>query len=81
MVRRAKTGRWTHIRVPVELAARIDQLRTTLQTAYVTGRIQVPDAFCERIPAWYTIQHALDEQEARRQRSRKSKVIPKERHA
>jgi hypothetical protein len=64
-----KPARWTHIRVPVELARRIDRLTGELRAAYSAGRVEIPSAMCERIPAWYTIANALDEQEARRARS------------
>lgn len=63
--------RWTHIRVPVELAERISGLAADLQRAYAEGRVEVPGDLCERIPQWYVIQAALDHQQSKRERSRR----------
>jgi hypothetical protein len=65
----SKAQQWTHIRVPIDLAGRLDRLVAEMGRAYSEGRLSVPNAMCERIPAWYVIQSALDEVEARRARS------------
>jgi hypothetical protein len=64
-----RTKRWTHIRVPTVLAARLNLLRDKMQVLYAEGRIEVPNEHVEHIPLWYVIQDALDEKEARRVRS------------
>jgi hypothetical protein len=61
----------THMRMPVELARRIDRLREDMQRAYSEGRVEIPPTLCDRIPSWYVIANALDEQAARRERSRR----------
>jgi hypothetical protein len=61
----------THVRVPVEMARRLERLLERTKRAYAGGRLSVPPAMADRIPVWYVIQKALDEQEARRERSRR----------
>lgn len=61
--------RSTHVRMPVQLAQRIARLRDEAQRAYREGRIDVPSTMVDFVPAWFVIERALDEQEARRARS------------
>jgi hypothetical protein len=70
----ATAKRWTHIRVPVELAERITRLAEATETAYAEGRIELPNAMAEHVPLWFVIANAIDEQEARRERSRRPRV-------
>jgi hypothetical protein len=66
--------RSTHIRVPSDLAARLERLREQMQTAYSEGRISVPTEHCEHIPLWYVIQTLCDEVEARKVRSNRPRT-------
>jgi hypothetical protein len=63
--------RWTHIRVPVALAARLDRMAREMERAYSEGRLSVPGEMCEHVAVWFVIANALDEQESRRERSRR----------
>ena len=65
------TKRWTHIRVPVELAERLNGLAGEMLIAYSEGRLTLPNAMAEYVPAWYVVENALNEQAARRERSRR----------
>jgi hypothetical protein len=67
----ADARRWRVVRIPETLGERLDVLVEQMQRAYAEGRLDVPTAMCERIPPWYAIQAALDEQAARRVRSRR----------
>jgi hypothetical protein len=62
-------GGTAHVRMPVRLIRRINRLRDEMQAAYAEGRISVPTSLCERIPAWFIVEAALDEVEVRRARS------------
>lgn len=66
--------RWTHIRIPVELAERINRLAEQTLAAHAEGRITLPTEMAERVPAWFVVENALDEQEARRERSRRPRA-------
>lgn len=65
--------RSTHIRLPVELAERLERMAREMLQAHAEGRIALPSAMCERVPLWLVIERALDEQEARRARSNRSR--------
>ncbi len=39
--------------------------------AHGEGRLTLPNAMVEYVPSWYVIENALDEQAARRERSRR----------
>jgi hypothetical protein len=72
--------RWTHVRVPVELAQRLTALAGEMLIAHGEGRLTLPNAMAEYVPHWFVIANALDEQEARRERSRrprKKQAAPK----
>jgi hypothetical protein len=66
-----KSPRWTHIRVPVAIAQRINALVEATERAYAEGRVELPSSMADRVPAWFVIDNALNEQEARRERSRR----------
>jgi hypothetical protein len=63
--------RWTHVRVPVALAGRLDTLARKMERDYAEGRVSLPGEMADRVPVWFVIAAALDEQEARRERSRR----------
>jgi hypothetical protein len=44
-----------------------------MQVAHTQGRVKVPNDLAEHIPLWFVIQGALDEVEARRVRSNRSR--------
>jgi hypothetical protein len=62
---------WTHIRVPAALASRLAPLAQQAEANHAAGRSPLPPEHCERCPVWLIIARALDEQEARRERSRR----------
>lgn len=63
--------RWTHVRVPVGLAERLAALAGEMLIAHGQGRLTLPNSMAEYVPAWFAIENALNEQEARRERSRR----------
>jgi hypothetical protein len=63
--------RWTHVRVPTELAERLMIQAGEALIAHGEGRINLPSSMVEYVPVWWVIQNALNEQEARRERSRR----------
>jgi hypothetical protein len=72
-----KSRRWTHVVVPVELAARLNALAGEMLIAHGEGRMALPNAMVEYVPPWFVIANALDEQAARRVRSRRPRVRKK----
>jgi hypothetical protein len=66
--------RWTHVRVPVALAERLTRLAGEMLIAHGEGRVALPNAMAEKVPAWFVVQNALDEQEARRLRSNRPRA-------
>jgi hypothetical protein len=63
--------RWRVIRVPEDLARRLDRLAGEMLIAYGEGRVTVPNSMAEYIPPWFIVETALNEVEARRERSRR----------
>jgi hypothetical protein len=63
--------RWTHVRVPVRLAERLNALAGEMLIAHGEGRLTLPNAMAEYVPLWHVIERALDEVESRRERSRR----------
>jgi predicted DNA-binding protein len=70
----ATAKRWTHIRVPVELAERLTSLAGEMLIAHGEGRVTLPNSMVEYVPAYYVIVNALNEQQARRERSRRPRA-------
>jgi predicted transcriptional regulator len=73
--------RWRTVRLPEDLASRLDRLAAETERAHREGRITLPSEHADRVPLWLAIERALDEVEARRVRSRKprgrkTEVIP-----
>jgi hypothetical protein len=62
---------WRMIRVPAELASRLDRLRDQFQESHVGGRLSLPNEYCERCPLHHVISVALDSLEDHRARSRR----------
>jgi hypothetical protein len=67
--------RWRIIRVPAELAGRLDRLVTEFEQSHVLGRMQLPNAYVEQVPKYYVIERSLDELE--RHRARSSRRAPR----
>jgi hypothetical protein len=65
--------KWRQVRVPEWLAERLERLRDETRKAHVEGRIKLPSAFADKPPLWLIIERALNEQEDRRKRSRRSR--------
>jgi hypothetical protein len=63
--------RWRMIRVPVELASRLDRLVAQFEESHVAGRLSLPNEFCEHCPLHHVISIALDSFEDHRARSRR----------
>ena len=55
--------------MPVELAERLTAEAGEMLVAYGEGRLSLPTALADYVPAWFVIKVALDEREARRARS------------
>ncbi len=68
--------KWRLVRMPESLARRLEVLARAAEKAYSEGRRDLPAAMVDRVPLWYAIANALDEQEARRERSRKPRGKP-----
>jgi hypothetical protein len=62
---------WRMIRVPAELASRLDRLKDQFQESHVAGRLRLPNEYCERCPLHHVISVALDSLEDHRARSRR----------
>jgi hypothetical protein len=58
------------IRVPVELASRLDRLVAQFQESHIAGRLRLPNEYCQECPKHYVISVALDLLEDHRARSR-----------
>jgi hypothetical protein len=65
--------KWRMIRVPVELASRLDRLVAQFEESHVAGRLSLPNEFCEHCPLHHVISTALDSLEDHRARSRRPK--------
>jgi hypothetical protein len=63
--------KWRLVRMPEVLAQRLEVLAHAAEKAYSEGRRDLPAAMVDRVPMWFVVANALDEQEARRERSRK----------
>jgi hypothetical protein len=63
--------RWRMIRVPVELASRLDRLVAQFQESHIAGRLTLPNEYCEHCPIHHVISTALDSLEDHRVRSRR----------
>lgn len=62
--------KWTHIRIPAELKARLERAAQRELDGYAAGNIwELPDEYCDRVPVHYIIKRALDELEDKRRRS------------
>jgi hypothetical protein len=59
------------VRLPIDLARRLDRLVVKFQESHVLGHLRLPNAFCERVPKHYVIEQALDEMERHWERSRR----------
>jgi hypothetical protein len=55
----------------VDLAARLDGMARAMERRYGEGRVTLPAQFAGKVPVWLAIAAALDEQDARRERSRR----------
>jgi hypothetical protein len=66
--------KWRLVRMPETLACRLEDLARAAEKAYAEGRRDLPALMVEKVPLWFVIQNALDEQDARRQRSRRPKA-------
>jgi hypothetical protein len=62
--------RWRMIRVPSELASRLDRLAAQFQELHVAGRLRLPNEYCEHWPLHFVIYIALDSLKDHRARSR-----------
>jgi hypothetical protein len=63
--------KWRMIRVPVELASRLDRLVAQFEESHVAGRLSLPNEFCEHCPLHHVISVALDSLEDHRARSKR----------
>lgn len=61
--------KWRIIRVPVEIAQRLDRLGAEFEEAHVLGHMHLPNAFAEKVPKYYVIERGLNELEGHRARS------------
>jgi hypothetical protein len=66
-----KPRRWRLVRVPEHLARRLERLSAEMMAAYQEGRVALPNSMAEAVPMWAVIENALNEQSARRERSRR----------
>jgi hypothetical protein len=66
-----RPNKWTHVQVPTELAERLMIQAGEALLAHGEGRITLQSSMVEYVPVWWVIQNALNEQEARRERSRR----------
>jgi hypothetical protein len=67
----ANDRKWRLVRMPEVLAQRLEVLAHAAAKAYSEGRRDLPAAMVDRVPMWFVVANALDEQEARRERSRR----------
>lgn len=58
------------IRVPVDLADRLDAMAAELLASYIEGRTRLPNEHCEAVPLHYVIRLGLEALEGHRKRSR-----------
>lgn len=72
----ANDRKWRLVRMPEVLAQRLEVLAQAAAKAYSEGRRDLPAAMVDRVPMWYVIENALDEQAARRERSRRPRRSP-----
>ncbi len=63
--------KWRLVRMPESLARRLEALARAAEKAYSEGRIDLPALAVDHVPLWYAVENALNEQEARRERSRR----------
>jgi hypothetical protein len=63
-------AKWRMIRIPVELADRLDRLARHAERAHIEGKIQLPNEMVCHCPHHYVITQALDNLEGHRTRSR-----------
>jgi hypothetical protein len=73
------SAKWTHIRIPAELHARLHALAGEMLLAHEEGRSALPGAYAEYCPIHHVITKALDELDghksrARQQSSRKTRA-------
>jgi hypothetical protein len=65
---------WRMIRVPSELAARLDRLARHFEKAHSLGRLSLPNQYVERCPHHHVIATALNALEAHRARARQPRA-------
>jgi hypothetical protein len=62
---------WQNLRIPRELHGRLAAAAEAALAAHEEGRSALPSEYVERVPLYFVIQQALDEQDAHRERARK----------
>jgi len=62
---------WRMIRVPADLAERLDRVCREAETSHTLMRSALPNEYCEHCPHHYVIMQALDELEGHRDRARR----------
>lgn len=67
------TTSWTMVRVPAELANRLERLAIHADHAHQTGRLRLPNRYANRCPIHFVITMALDRMESHRVRGRRPK--------
>jgi len=64
---------WRMIRVPADLAARLERLAIENDAAHAAGHLQLPNAYADRCPIHQVISMALDRLESHRARGKHSR--------
>ena len=68
----ATAKKWRMVRLPAELADKLDEIAARMLESHEKGRSELPGDYCERVPLHYVVQRAVEELEDHRARSRKS---------
>lgn len=68
--------RWKTVRVPLDLAERLERLARSLEDAHSTGRAPLPPHLVEGVPLHHVIARAVDDLEGHRERARAPRAKP-----
>lgn len=67
----ARRDNWRQVRLPRELADKLDSLSADFLRRHEEGRIILPDDYCEDVPLHYVVARLVDHYQAHLERARR----------